>query len=180
MTLVLLALGLAMDCTAVAAAYALKRISRAGLVKLAVTFGTFQAIAALVGALGGTAIARHVGVWDAWIAFGLLFAVGAHMIYEALFECDDDAVAPGLSFPALLALGVATSIDSLATGVTLPALGLPIALSVATIGLASFLMSFVGAWAGLRAGERFGPTVEVLGGLVLIGIGLRALWLEYM
>jgi manganese efflux pump family protein len=181
MTLILLAFGVAMDCTAVAGAYALRRICRADLVKLAFTFGAFQACTAFLGALGGTAVANRLGGWDAWVAFGLLLGVGAHMIHEAVFDRHDDAPdCPTMRLPEILVLGVATSIDSLAVGATLPTLGLPVLLSAAVIGLVSFLMSFVGAWAGVRVGERLGPAVEILGGVVLIGIGVRALWLHYI
>lgn len=180
MTLVVLAFGVAMDCTAVSAAYALRRISPRDLVKLALTFGSFQAGAALLGALGGTAITGLLAGWDVWIAFGLLLAVGAHMIYEALFEEDRDADDPvdaaAITLPALLALGVATSIDSLAVGATLPTLGLPAFVSSLVIGLVSFVMSFVGAWCGVRAGARFGPAVEILGGTILIALGIGAVW----
>lgn len=180
MTLLLIAFGVAMDCTAVSAAYALRRFGARDIAKLAITFGSFQAGTALLGAFGGTALTRMLGGWDAWIAFGLLLGVGSHMIYEALFAEDDADVVAVLSPPALLALGVATSIDSLAVGATLPTLGLPIVFSCAVIGAVSFLMSFVGAWGGIRAGERFGPTVEVIGGIVLIAIGVRAVWPQFM
>jgi len=178
MTLVILAFAVAMDCTAVSAAYSLRRISASDLARLAATFGAFQAATAFVGALGGTALTRYLGGWDAWIAFGLLLGVGGHMIFEALFEdADEEATAaPELSLVSLTALGVATSIDSLAVGATLPTLGLPIALSASTIGLVSFLMAYVGAWGGTRAGARFGPSVEILGGVVLIAIGVHAVW----
>lgn len=184
--LALLALGVAMDCTAVSAAYALRRITIQDTARLAVTFGSFQAAMSFIGALGGAAITRALDGWDAWIAFGLLLGVGTHMIYEAIFEDDDDAdsdsegEAPKLSASAILALGIATSIDSLAVGASLPSLGLPVILSVATIGIVSLLMSFAGAWAGVRAGERFGPSVEILGGVILIGIGIRAVWPQLM
>lgn len=181
MILTLIAFGVAMDCTAVSAAYALRKLAPRDLAKLAVTFGSFQAGTAIIGALGGREITLYLAGWDAWIAFFLLFGVGSHMIYEAFFDHDDEvAVASQLSIASVLALGVATSIDSLAVGASLPTLGLPIFMSGVTIGIVSFLMSFVGAWAGVRAGERFGPSVEVLGGIVLIIIGVRAIWTPFM
>ncbi len=181
MTLALIAFAVAMDCTAVSAAYALRRVSRADLATLAITFGTFQAVTTLFGAFGGTALASWFGQWDGWIAFILLLAVGSHMIHEAISEDhDEEADRPDLPLVAILALGMATSIDSLAVGATIPTLGLSITVSTVVIGIVSLAMSFVGAWAGRRLGERFGPSVEILGGVVLIAIGLRALWLELL
>jgi putative Mn2+ efflux pump MntP len=179
MTLILLAFAVAMDCTAVAAAYALRRIPAVDILKLAVTFGSFQAGTLLIGALGGTAISSRLGAWDGFIAFVLLLVVGSHMIHEGLFEDDDEEErAPNLSLTAVLLLGIATSIDSLAVGATIPALGLAIVLSASVVGLVSFAMSSAGAWIAVRAGERFGPYAEIVGGIVLIAIGARALVVE--
>lgn len=96
------------------------------------------------------------------------------MIHEALEDhCDEvEKVDPNLPLHTLFVLGVATSIDALAVGATLPTLELPLATSAAVIGVVSFGMSFVGAWAGRAIGEKFGSRVEILGGIVLIAIGV--------
>ena len=163
-----------MDVTAVAAAYALKRFRMRDIAKLAVTFGSFQFAMALAGALGGNAANRYLERWDHWIAFALLAWVGGKMIHEALEDhCDEiGKIDPSLPLHTLLVLGVATSIDALAVGATLPTLGLPLLTSATVIGLVSFAMSFFGAWAGRALGERFGSRVEILGGVVLIAIGI--------
>jgi putative Mn2+ efflux pump MntP len=172
--LLVIALSVAMDVTAVAASFALKRFATRDIAKLAITFGTFQFAMALAGALGGNAAGRYLERWDHWIAFVLLAWVGGKMIHEALEDhCDEvDKVDPRLPLHTLFVLGVATSIDALAVGATLPTLELPLATSAAVIGLVSFGMSFFGAWAGRKIGEKFGSRVEILGGTVLIAIGI--------
>jgi putative Mn2+ efflux pump MntP len=163
-----------MDVTAVAASYALKRFKMRDITKLAVTFGSFQFTMALAGALGGSAANRYLERWDHWIALALLGFVGVSMIREALEDhCDEvDKIDPRLPLNTLLVLGVATSIDALAVGATLPTLGLPLLASAAVIGFVSFAMSFFGAWAGRAIGENFGSRVEILGGVILIAIGI--------
>ncbi|MCP3059483.1 manganese efflux pump MntP family protein [Myxococcus sp. K38C18041901] len=176
MTLLLLALGVAMDATAVSGGMAIRGARPPDILKLALTFGLFQFGMSLGGALGGKVIVTHFSAVDHWIAFVLLALVGGHMIYEALSHGEEERTAPtGIKLPMLMTLGVATSIDALAVGVTLPTLELGILLPTGLIGLMTFVMSILGAWAGKRLGERFGTSIELLGGVVLIGIGLKTL-----
>lgn len=172
--LLLIALSVAMDVTAVAASFALKRFPTRDIARLAVTFGSFQCAMALAGAVGGEVVARYFEAWDHWIAFALLLWVGGKMIHEARQDHGDEiaGVDPKLPLRTLMVLGVATSIDALAVGATLPTLELPIVTSAAVIGLVSFAMSFFGAWAGRAVGESFGSRVEIVGGAVLIAIGI--------
>ena len=83
--------------------------------------------------------------------------------------------ADAFGFATILGLAVATSIDAFAAGVTLPLLHVPLAASIACIGLTTALLSAVGLHVGRRVGARFGPRLEALGGLVLIGLGTKIL-----
>ncbi|MGB2862321.1 MAG: manganese efflux pump, partial [Sedimentisphaerales bacterium] len=75
----------------------------------------------------------------------------------------------------LLVLSVATSIDALAIGITLSLIISSIALAVITIGLITFALSYAGVLIGKRYGHFFENKIEALGGLVLIGIGVKIL-----
>jgi len=174
MTLLLIALGVAMDATAVSAGLAVRGSRRLDVLKVSLTFGIFQFGMSLTGALGGAAIARRFSAYDHWVAFGLLITVGGKMVWGALAS-RPGARTKALTLAELLALGVATSIDALAVGVTLPALGLGTWIPAVVIGVSTLALSAGGAWAGRRAGGRFGPSAEILGGLVLMGIGVRTL-----
>ena len=70
-------------------------------------------------------------------------------------------------------LSFATSSDAFAVGLSIVFLKIPIFLSVMTIGIVAFLFSIIGLFAGARLGETFGKRMEILGGLILIGIGVR-------
>ena len=174
MTLLLIALGVAMDAAAVSGSLATRGSSRLDILKVSLTFGIFQFGMSLMGALGGAAITLHFSAYDHWVAFGLLVAVGGKMLWGALAGRRGVQTA-ALTLAELLALGVATSIDALAVGVTLPALGLGTWIPAAVIGVVTWALSAGGAWVGGRAGGRFGPGVEILGGLVLMGIGVKTL-----
>ena len=167
---VVLAFGLAMDATAVAAARGLSR-QRGEPGALPLLFGVFQAgMAALgwgLGAWGG----RYVEAWDHWIAFGLLLLIGGKMLVEAIRGGDDDdAREPGIGLWLVLAL--ATSIDAAAAGITLPLVPVAPWISLALIGAITAMCSLIGYVTGSVVG---GKKLEIVGGLILIGLGVRIL-----
>jgi putative Mn2+ efflux pump MntP len=180
--ILLLSLGLAMDATAVAAARGLAapRVHPRHVLLVALLFGGFQALMPLLGWLVGNQLGPAVQRFDHWIAFVLLGAVGAKMLHEAyeranapleLAKPDEDLF--GLRI--LLVLALATSIDALAVGLTLPMLGAPLLLSLATIGLTTAALSAGGLLIGRRLGAMLGPRLDIAGGLVLIGLGTKIL-----
>lgn len=177
--LTLLAIGLAFDCMAVSAATAVGargRLSPGRLLAMATIFGGMQALMAAIGWAGGVGMQRVIEQWDHWIAFALLALIGGKMIREGLSEEEEEEEGAGVpSLGKLLVLGVATSIDSAAAGVTLPLLGVALPVALAVIGGASFILSLVAVWAADRLAGRFSERLEVVGGLVLIGIGIRIL-----
>jgi putative Mn2+ efflux pump MntP len=178
--LLLLALGLSMDATAVAAARGLSalRVGARDVVRVALAFGGFQAGMPALGWLGGAVLGSMATRWGGWIAAGLLAVLGAKMLREALAEGDEDAEdhADPFAWSLLLPLAVATSIDALAAGVSLRLVGAPMALSLATIGLVTAGCSAAGLLAGQRMGDTAGSRLNGLGGLVLIALGGRFAW----
>jgi putative Mn2+ efflux pump MntP len=181
-SLLALAVGLAMDATAVAAAIGLAApaLCARHFAAVALLFGGFQAAMPVAGWLLGRWIGPSLAAWDHWIAFALLGGIGAKMLYEARaaggpggdeLDRERDPFAPAV----LLALAVATSIDAFAVGVTLPMLGASLAPAVVAIGVTTAVLSAAGLAFGHRVGARFGRGLEVLGGVVLIGLGAKIL-----
>lgn len=178
-SLLLLALGLAMDATAVAAARGLAtpvlRWRHALIV--AVCFGGFQAGMPVVGWLLGRQLGPVVERWDHWIAFALLVGLGLKMLHEAreageVPDADETSHDRLFALQPMLALGVATSIDAFAVGITLPMLGAPFALSIVTIGVTTAVCSALGVYAGRRFGALVGKRLDTFGGLALILLGV--------
>lgn len=175
-----LAVGLAMDAFSVS-------ITRGMLLKcnfkyaltIALFFGGFQALMPVLGWLAGEQLAVVVELWAPWIAFILLFLIGGKMIYEGLFQEEDEEVCQIFSIKDILILSVATSIDAFAVGVTFAFLNTPILLPILIIGLVTFGLSFLGVYIGKNVGHLFEGKIEILGGLILIGIGLKIL-LEHL
>ena len=153
----------------------LSRLTGRHLFRLGFHFGLFQALMPVIGWLAGQTVIQWVSAWDHWIAFGLLALIGGRMIREALSDeppPEDRDPTRGLS---LVLLSIATSIDALVVGFSLSVIGVSIWLPALVIGLVAGALTVAGLLLGDRIGGRWGNRVEILGGLILIGIGLRIL-----
>jgi putative Mn2+ efflux pump MntP len=178
--ILLLAFGLSMDAMAVAAArgLAVQRVRVRHVALVAAFFGGFQALMPLLGYLLGNRIGPAIAAWDHWVVFAVLAGIGAKMLWEALRH-DEAEVAPSeadaFGLRVMLVLAIATSIDALAAGFALPLLGAPLLLSISVIGIMTALLSGLGLLVGHRFGAALGRRLDILGGLVLIGLGVKTL-----
>lgn len=168
-----LALALAADATAVAAGMGAAGRRASHVLQAALLFGLFQGGMAGLGAGGGTALVAWIGAFDHWIAFLLLLGIGGRTAWKAWQGEEEEQQAEG--WVALLLLAVATSIDALAAGLTLPAMAFPVVPAALIIGVVTFATSAAGGAAGQRLGEAFGRNVQILGGLTLCAIGVHTL-----
>lgn len=177
-TILLLAVGLAMDATAVSAARGLaaERIRLRHVLIVAIAFGGFQALMPAVGWALGARFGPTVEAWDHWIAFGLLAGIGGKMLWESVGQPEAAVARDDLfGFKVMFVLGIATSIDALAAGISLPMLHAPFGTSIAVIGVVTAVLSAAGLFAGRRFGAMLGKRLDAVGGLVLIGIGGKIL-----
>jgi len=142
---------------------------------MAGSFAVFQAGMPAVGWAGGALLAERIAPFDHWIAFGLLSAIGGKMIVDALRRGPDECPRNPLQLGALLVLSVATSIDALAVGVSLALLDAAILSAIAIIGVVTFGLSLAGVSLGRSCGDILHGKMEIIGGLILIGIGLHIL-----
>lgn len=169
----LLGLALAMDAFAVALTQGARfRPGWRGGAMIALTFGLFQGAMPLIGwGIGSVALA-YVAAVDHWIAFAVLAFLGVRMLGG---HVGDEEAARALTGRALLVAGVATSIDALAAGFTLPALGIAPLLAGGIIAAVTFALSGAGVALGRAAGDRFGAWAERAGGVILIALGVKIL-----
>jgi putative Mn2+ efflux pump MntP len=179
-TILLIAIGLAMDAFAVSMAHGMTIQNRrvaTGLI-MAGSFGAFQAFMPVLGWLAGLSFIELISGFDHWLAFGLLAFIGGKMIYTARTASKEKKEAK-LTAPVLLILSVATSIDALAVGLSFSLLRVSITTPVIAIGVVAFLLSFAGFSFGNKLGKFFERKVQVIGGIVLIAIGIKIL-LEHL
>ena len=178
--IILLGVSLAMDATAVSICKGLsmKKLDKKKTITIALYFGTFQAIMPIIGYLLGISFKEVVESIDHWIAFFLLAVVGINMIRESLSK-ESESLNDLIDFKTMTPLAIATSIDALAIGITLAFLRVNIIGAVTIIGIITIFLSMIGVFIGIEFGNKYGKIAETLGGIVLIGIGLKIL-LEHL
>lgn len=173
----LIAIGLALDAFAVS----LGASSNGSLtdtrskVRLAFHFGLFQFMMPVIGWYIGIRIEPLVKNFDHWIAFVLLLYVGAKMIKAAFEDNADEAKANPSKGKMLVILSVATSIDALVVGLSLAMINIDIWEPSVVIGIVTGFLSLTGIYIGRFLGKKFGSKMELVGGVILIGIGLKIL-----
>ena len=177
----LIALALAMDCFAVSvvSGVILRRYEWRTVIRMAFFFGLFQALMPLIGWYLTSRFSSYIQAVDHWVAFAMLAFIGGKMVLDSFKEEETDLHPRKLK--AQLALAVATSIDALAVGITYACTGYETLSQLASplmlIGLVSFLMSVLGFCLGVRFGDVVNKKMrpELLGGLILLGIGVKIL-----
>jgi len=151
--------------------------------RMAIFFGFFQMLMPVIGWAAGVTFSKYISSFDHWVAFGLLAFVGGRMVWSGLpFQqnrkknnCSDDKFEDCRDFPTLLMLSIATSIDAMAVGLSFAIINQSIVLPIIIIGIITFLISLGGYFIGSRLGHRIKFPLEILGGIVLIGIGSKIL-----
>ncbi|MBW6504003.1 manganese efflux pump MntP family protein [bacterium] len=184
LTLLGIAVGLAMDAFAVAIAtgIVLGTVSGWQTFRLAFHFGLFQFLMPVVGYLAGMTVERYIAEYDHWLAFALLVYIGGKMVHEGFRGEGEEGnggkdPTRGMS---LVVLSVATSIDALAVGVSLGVLhNEGIVYPGVVIGVVACTFTAAGLHLGKRLGAVFGKRMEIVGGVVLVAIGVKILLDHY-
>ena len=174
-SILLIAVGLTMDSLAVSISggIVMRPFCMRQSLRLALTMGIFQGGMTLLGWLMGVSFSSYITAFDHWIAFILLGFLGGKMIYESFGE--EETTISSFSTKTLLTLGVATSIDALAVGVSMAFLKTSIYFPAFIIGFVTFALSLIGVISGYRFGKIKGINVELFGGIILIAIGVKIL-----
>lgn len=178
--LIFLSIGLAMDAFAVAVCKGLsmKRMSWKNAIIIGLYFGIFQALMPLLGYILGVNFQSKITNIDHWIAFILLLGIGVNMIKEA-FSNEKEETSDSIKFKDMVILGIATSIDALAIGVTFAFLKVDIIISVSMIGIITFILSMIGVKIGNVFGAKYERGAQLVGGFILIFLGIKIL-LEHL
>ena len=175
------AIALGMDAFAVAAVVSasLPLFTRRHTFRLTWHFGLFQSLMTFLGWLGGEGLGTFMSEINYWLAFVLLVGLGLNMIRQSRHSEDRVRDYDPTRGWSLVGLSIATSIDALAVGVSFGLLNLAIPRPALIIGIVALIMTYIGAKVGRKTGAYLGKRAELLGGLVLIGIGINIL-LQYL
>lgn len=178
----LIGIGLSMDAFAVSICkgLAMKKVNKKQALVIGLFFGGFQSLMPFIGWAVGSTFADKITKIDHWVCFILLAYIGGKMLMDAIKEWKDNDVAevmdPPLDIKELFIMAIATSIDALAVGITFSFIeNFAIVSSITLIGVTTFTLSIVGVYIGNIFGSRYKAKATLIGGLILIGIGIKIL-----
>ncbi|MGV8828816.1 MAG: manganese efflux pump MntP [Breznakibacter sp.] len=175
LSLILISIALAMDSFAVSisAGLAMKKVKIRQMGKISLLFALFQGVMPIIGWLAGVYFEPYINRFDHWIAFILLSAIGGKMIWEAIDKQTDAPAINPYCNRTLTTLAFATSIDALAIGLSFSILNYAILVPAFVIGLITFIFSLGGLTLGVKLGNVCGTKIELAGGIILVGIGIK-------
>ena len=170
--LFLIAVGLACDAFVVSITLGLKYqyLNLLNKLKIALTFSTLQVIMPMLGFLVAYNFNSSVTFLTKFIAFLILSLIGLNMVINK-----EEDLNYNISLKNLLILGIATSLDAFAVGLSFAFLKVNMFLSLSLIGLVTFLMCFIGPYLGNYFGSKISNKPQVVGGIILIIIGFKIL-----
>jgi len=176
LALLLVALSLGLSNFAAAVGIGVSGVDARTRLRVGVIFGLFETVMPIVGLLLGRSLATALGHAAHWIGAALLIATGLYAVIQALRspakpDHEEPAAPAGLRTGRLLVTGWALSLDNLAVGFALSTFHINLAVAAIVIGAVSVTMSLIGLELGSRIGTRTGERGELIGGLVLIGVG---------
>jgi len=173
----LIVVALSMDALAVsiASGITLRKSKLKNAVKIAFFFGIFQLFMLFLGAAAGAFLKNMLAEIDHWVIFAILSAIGGKMICEAFIIRGKEKKLDPSNLKTLIFLSIATSIDAFAIGISLSLLTGNIYFAVTIIGVVTFILCFIGVMIGDFVGHFFEEKIEALGGIILIGIGVKIL-----
>lgn len=176
---ILLGVGLAMDAFSVSLANGLNepKMKNGRMALIAGVFAVFQAVMPMIGWVCVHTVMKYFKAFEKmipWIALLLLLYIGGKMLIEGIKGEDEDSDVKTLGFGALMVQGVATSIDALSVGFTIASYNLVMAVACAVIiAIVTFLICEAGLRIGKRVGTKLSGKANILGGVILIGIGIE-------
>jgi len=180
---ILLAFGMSMDAFAasIGKGATLHKPKFSEALRVGLIFGAIETLTPLLGWGLGMLASQFVLEWNHWIAFVLLVFLGGRMVLEGFRGDTDEDEEPQHrhGFWLLVTTAIATSLDAMAVGVGLAFLQVNIIATALAIGCATLIMSTLGMMVGRFIGPLLGKRAEILGGVVLIGIGTQILWAHF-
>lgn len=175
LTLLFLSVALSMDCFAVSIACGMQKLQSKWLaLRMALSFSIFHIVMISLGWLLGTGFLKYIELFDHWLAFGLLSGIGIKMIIEGFEHNKENSICMD-KWGVLLGLSFATSIDAFVVGISLSLEKISLWQASACVGGMLFIITLIGLFIGSKL-RFFSPKfANILGGIILLGIGLRVL-----
>lgn len=174
--LIFMSLGVSIDAFTVSLSKGLestKSVSKTALI-CAGWFTVFQIIFPLIGYFFGYVFESFILDVDHWIMFAVFFIMGINMFFEA-FSKKEKKTKNDLSFKSMFFLSLASSLDSLAVGITLAFVDANIFLAIFFICLFTFLATILGVIVGNKCGKKYKKQASIARAVLLIALSFEVL-----
>ena len=182
MEMILLGTGLAMDAFAVSITNVLgyKNLRKRDKFAIPVAFGIFQGLMPLLGFFACGLFSDFISKYAGIVTLLVLGYIGGNMIYESYKESkeehEEEILEDKFNVKVLIMQAIATSIDAFAVGVSLAARQAPIFAASTIICITTCILCFVAIYIGKKFGEVLGERAQIFGGIILILIGIKAIF----
>ena len=174
---VLIGIGLSMDAAAVSMTDGMvyRNIRKRNLLAMPVCCGLFQALMPLLGFYAGSVLSFVIQKYSGVVILAILGIIGIKMVKDGIgHSAEERCATKAFTWNVLLMQAVATSIDAFAVGIGFAAGGMEIWSAVSLIGITTMFLSLAAMFLGRRFGDLLGAKAEIVGGIILIGIGIKA------
>ena len=175
--IIILAFGLSMDSLVIAltSGAIMGNHKAINILKVAGMLAFMQLCLTIAGWFIGSTFAQYIDQYDHWLAFGILSILGIRVLICSIKGEENDSPFNPLNFKVMFSLGIATSIDATAVGLSMSLINQSIILPAIIIGIVTFILSSLGVVFGCRVGRRYNHSINIIGGIILIIIGLSIL-----
>ncbi len=176
--ILVVALSLALDVFAVSVGVGIRGVPRAVKIRIGIAFASAEILMNLIGAGLGAVVGHLLGDVAGYIGFGALSLVGAYMIFESVREAEAKTPIDMSKGWGLFIAALSISLDSLGIGFSILYIGVPVAISLAVIGVVSIAATVLGLTLGRALGRRAEESAELWAGIVLVATGIGFILLK--
>lgn len=178
--IILISVGLAMDAVAVSMTNGMvyKNLGTKEYVAMPLFFGGFQAFMPLIGNFAGSLFAQLISRYAGIVILLILGVIGGKMIKEGFQDSNEHkkvVVGKNLNLGVLIFQAIATSIDAFAIGIGFSAMQVNIIQAVSIIAIVTISLTIMAMIIGRKFGDILGSRAEILGGVILVIIGIKAI-----
>ncbi|HJV45247.1 MAG TPA: manganese efflux pump MntP family protein [Bacillota bacterium] len=175
-TIFLIGFALGMDAFSLGIGLGMLGVRLKTIAKVSMVIGFFHILMPLAGIVAGIFLSSFVGHIASFVGGLILCFLGANMLWGSFFNKHEDHSDRSFNQTkgiGLLLFALSVSLDALSVGFTFGLFEVDISLALIIFGLLGMFMSAAGLLLGRFVGDRLGGFGEALGGVIILGFGIK-------